>query len=239
MASSYLSEFIDSVLNDSLNIVEKTKNVNEKILYLYILKEFADNSPTHFYQQIRRFQDIIFQQFKDRNIRIRQAAGEAFSSCLILMQQRENQKKNDFYYQLLGLVQDIPKDNRNESMHGYLIAINSFLNNSMEFCGSSMDIIYSIIRSQFNNKETYIKVSIIQILPVMTRFMNYYADSYLTREYRIEVYDFSIGFLIVDLNTFWVVHIVKISAGKHWKPSESWLSSFLKMPWLIWTIFAR
>lgn len=106
------------------------------------------------------------------------------------MQQRENQKKNDFYYKFLGLIQDLPKDNRNESIHGYLIAINSFLNNSMEFCSSSMDSIYSLIRSYFNTKESYIKESIIRIIPVITKFMNRYADSFLTKEYRIEMYLF-------------------------------------------------
>lgn len=188
VGSSYLSEFIDAVLVESLRNVNTSKDTNKKILSLYVLKEVADNSPTHFYQQIQEFQDRILQPLKDKNIRIRQAAGEALSSCLLLMQQRENQKKNDFYYKFLGLIQDLPKDNHNESVHGYLIAINSFLINSMEFCSSSMDSIYSLIRSHFNTKESYIKESIIRIIPVITQFMNQYADSFLTKEYRIEVY---------------------------------------------------
>ena len=60
----------------------------------------------------------------------------------------------------------------------------------MEFCSSSMDSIYSLIRSYFNIKEGYIKESIIQIIPVITRFMSRYADSFLTKEYRIEVYEY-------------------------------------------------
>lgn len=190
VGSSYLSEFIDSILTESLQVVSSPKDTNKTILSLLFLKEIADNSPTHFYQKIQSFQDHILQLLKNKNIRVRLVAGEALSSCLLLMQQRENQKKNDFYYKFLGLIQDLPKDNRNESIHGYLIAINSFLNNSMEFCSSSMDSIYSLIRSYFNTKETYIKESVIRIIPVITKFMNRYADSFLTKEYRIEMYLF-------------------------------------------------
>ena len=136
MGSSYLSEFIESVLNDSFNNLQHSKDENKRILSLLVLR--------------------------DRQILIRQAAGEALSACLVLMQQRENQKKNDFYYTFLTLIQELPKDGRNESIHGYLIAINSFLNNSMEFCGSSIDSIYSTIQSYFNTKEVYIKITIIR-----------------------------------------------------------------------------
>lgn len=167
-----------------------SKDSNKRFLSLLVLKEIADNSPTHFYQQIHVFQEQIIQPFKDRNIRVRLAAGEVLSSCLLLMQQRENQKKNDFYYNFLSLIQELPKDNRNESIHGYLVAINSFLNNSMEFCSSSMDSIYSLIRSYFNIKEGYIKESIIQIIPVITRFMSQYASSFITKEYSIEVFEY-------------------------------------------------
>ena len=188
VGSSYLSEFIDGILADSLSNVKTAKDTNRKILSLLVLKEIADNSPTHFYQQIETFRGVILQPFKDKNIHIRLAAGEALSSCLIVMQQRENQKKNDFYHRFLELIQELPKDNHNESIHGYLIAINCFLNNYMEFCSCSMDSIYSLIRSYFNTKESYIKESIIQIIPVITRFMSRYAPSFLTKEYCIEVY---------------------------------------------------
>ena len=162
MGSSYLSEFIESVLNDSFNNLQHSKDENKRILSLLVLKEVANNSPTHFYQHIQSFQDSILEPLRDRQILIRQAAGEALSACLVLMQQRENQKKNDFYYTFLTLIQELPKDGRNESIHGYLIAINSVLNNSMEFCGSSIDSIYSTIQSSFNTKEVYIKITIIR-----------------------------------------------------------------------------
>ena len=162
VGSSYLSEFIESVLNDSFNNLQHSKDEIKRILSLLVLKEVADNSPTHFYQHIQPFQDSILEPLRDRQILIRQAAGEALSACLLLMQQRENQKKNDFYYRFLSLIQELPKDGKNESIHGYLIAINSFLNNSMEFCGSSIDSIYSTIQSYFNTKEVYIKITIIR-----------------------------------------------------------------------------
>ena len=96
MGSSYLSEFIESVLNDSFNNLQHSKDENKRILSLLVLKEVANNSPTHFYQHIQSFQDSILEPLRDRQILIRQAAGEALSACLVLMQQRENQKKNDF-----------------------------------------------------------------------------------------------------------------------------------------------
>ena len=135
VGNSYLSDFIESAIADSFRILESSKDEYKRILALLILKEVADNSPTHFYQHIQAFRSMILSPLKDSHIRIREAAATALSACLLVMQQRENQKKNDFYFDFLESIEELPKDNRNESIHGYLLAINSFLNNSLEYRG--------------------------------------------------------------------------------------------------------
>lgn len=162
VGNSYLSEFIESVLNDSFRNLEFSKDDYKRLLALLILKQVANNSPTHFYQHIQLFRDKILVPLKDRQILIREAAANALSACLLIMQQRENQKKNDFYFEFLERIEELPKDGRNESIHGYLLAINSFLNNSLEFCDSRIEAIYTKIQTYFNTKEPYIKVTIIR-----------------------------------------------------------------------------
>lgn len=162
VGNSYLSEFIESVLNDSFRNLEFSKDDYKRLLALLILKQVANNSPTHFYQHIQLFRDKILAPLKDRQILIREAAANALSACLLIMQQRENQKKNDFYFEFLERIEELPKDGRNESIHGYLLAINSFLNNSLEFCDSRIEAIYTKIQTYFNTKEPYIKVTIIR-----------------------------------------------------------------------------
>ena len=134
---------------------------------------------------------MILSPLKDSHIRIREAAATALSACLLVMQQRENQKKNDFYFDFLESIEELPKDNRNESIHGYLLAINSFLNNSLEFCDSRIEAIYTKIKTYFNTKESYIKLTIIRtsprplsptgLIPVIARFMNTYAHAGLQK----------------------------------------------------------
>ena len=164
MGSSYLSEFPDSILNDSFNILRTSKDNRKRILALLILKEVAANSPIHFYQHMESFKQLILANLNDKDIHIREAAGKALSACLLLMQQRENQKRNDFYHKFLEPVLSLPNDNRSESIHGFLIAIDSFLKNSMEFSSMYIDPIYPIIRSYFNSKEVYIKKAVIRAM---------------------------------------------------------------------------
>ena len=200
VGNSYLSDFIESAIADSFRILESSKDEYKRILALLILKEVADNSPTHFYQHIQAFRSMILSPLKDSHIRIREAAATALSACLLVMQQRENQKKNDFYFDFLESIEELPKDNRNESIHGYLLAINSFLNNSLEFCDSRIEAIYTKIKTYFNTKESYIKLTIIRtsprplspagLIPVIARFMNTYAHSFLTQDFKNDVYSF-------------------------------------------------
>lgn len=200
VGNSYLSDFIESAIADSFRILESSKDEYKRILALLILKEVADNSPTHFYQHIQAFRNMILSPLKDSHIRIREAAATALSACLLVMQQRENQKKNDFYFDFLESIEELPKDNRNESIHGYLLAINSFLNNSLEFCDSRIEAIYTKIKTYFNTKESYIKLTIIRtsprplspagLIPVIARFMNTYAHSFLTQDFKNDVYSF-------------------------------------------------
>ena len=53
---------------------------------------------------------------------------------------------------------------------------------------NSLGNLQSLILFKAHTKESYIKESIIQIIPVITRFMSRYAPSFLTKEYCIEVY---------------------------------------------------
>ncbi|KNB46336.1 serine/threonine protein kinase [Blastocystis sp. subtype 4] len=162
VGNSYLSEFIDSILSDAFRNLEFSRDDYKRLLSLLILQKVANNSPTHFYQHIQAFREKILAPLKDKQILIREAAADALSACLIIMQQRENQKKNDFYFEFLERIEELPKDGRNESIHGYLLSINSFLNNSLEFCDSRIEAIYTRIQTYFNTKEPYIKITIIR-----------------------------------------------------------------------------
>lgn len=209
VGNSYLSDFIESAIVDSFRNLESSKDEYKRILALLILKEVANNSPTHFYQHIQAFRSMILFPLKDSHIRIREAAAGALSACLLVMQQRENQKKNDFYFDFLESIEELPKDNRNESIHGYLLAINSFLNNSLEFCDSRIEAIYTKIKTYFNTKESYIKLTIIRtpssprslpgLIPVIARFMNTYAHSFLTQDFKNDVYRFPFIFTQLQL----------------------------------------
>ena len=78
-----------------------------------------------------------------------------------------------------------------------MLAINSFLNNSLEFCDSRIEAIYTKIKAYFNTKESYIKLTIIRtpasprslpgLIPVIARFMNTYAHSFLTQDFKNDV----------------------------------------------------
>ena len=101
VGNSYLSEFIDSILSDAFRNLEFSRDDYKRLLSLLILQKVANNSPTHFYQHIQAFREKILAPLKDKQILIREAAADALSACLIIMQQRENQKKNDFYFEFL------------------------------------------------------------------------------------------------------------------------------------------
>ena len=164
----------------SFNSLDASVDQSKKILSLIIIKEVANNSPTHFYHHIETFKSKFIHMLRDKQMMVREVTADALSSCLMLLQNRENIKKNDYYYAFISIVEELAKDKRNEYIHGYLLGIHSFLTSTHDYCSSHIGKFYEQVQVYFNTKDFYIKTTIIRmqitVLFLLDRFDSHYGQ---------------------------------------------------------------
>lgn len=144
--------------------LDPSADQSKKVLSLIIIKEVANNSPTHFYHHIDLFKSKFVQTLRDKQIMVREATADALSSCLMLLHNRENDKKNNSYFDFVNIVESLANEKQNECIHGYLLGIHAFLTSTYGYYSSYIGQFYEKVKTYFNTKDFYIKTTIIRTI---------------------------------------------------------------------------
>ena len=204
MCGSHLSNNIKTNIDDIGNkCLNNEISIEKKVIYLQILIEFINSSPTVSFNKMTKtdsfLMKLILIYYKDSHIEMRKIISDLTFSFFSLIENRENNVKENYFKIIYDLIINNFKNIKNSKndndvfiIHGSILLIKSIIIMKEYFNGKSNEIL-EILFIFKDSKYLPIKNNIIEYIPDLTdylinniklleRFCDFLIDEYISNK---------------------------------------------------------
>lgn len=174
-------EFVEFEVKRALEWLQGDRHESKRYAAVLVLKELAQNAPILIYAYINQILNLIWVVLKDPKVVIREGAADALSVCLVLIQQREgDQKNNQWYKNILEEAQKGLKFGSSDTVHGCLLVIRELLLHTGNFMNDYYKDITDIVIKNRDSKDSLIRRTVISLMSDLANFDHHtFVDNYL------------------------------------------------------------
>ncbi|ORY05502.1 FAT-domain-containing protein [Neocallimastix californiae] len=173
-------EFVEFEVKRALEWLQGDRHESKRYAAVLVLKELAQNAPILIYSYVTQILNLIWVVLKDPKVVIREGAANALSVCLVLIQQRENNKNNELYKSILDEAQKGLKFGSSDTVHGCLLVIRELLLHTGNFMNGYYEDITDIVIKNRDSKDNLIRRTVISLMSDLASFdPQTFVDNYL------------------------------------------------------------
>ncbi|KAL1915020.1 uncharacterized protein VTP21DRAFT_7725 [Calcarisporiella thermophila] len=145
-------------------------NENKRLGAVLLLRELAYQTPTLFYAFVSQFLELIWVALRDAKLSVREAAAEALSACLAIIDQRQTPSKMQWYSRVLDEADKNMKLNTTDCIHGSLLTYRELLKHAGMFMRDKYVEVCEIVLRYKDHRDALIRRTVILLIPTLAEY---------------------------------------------------------------------
>ncbi|TIB14647.1 hypothetical protein E3P89_00930 [Wallemia ichthyophaga] len=171
VGGAYLGEqFIDFEAPRALELLTGDRSEGGRYAAVLIIKELAQNSPALFNTFVTRAIERIWIALRDPKVTIREAASDALSACLVILERRKAQNRNDMQYSIYAKAEAGLKINTVDTIHASLLVYRDLLLHAGMFLKPRFGDVCDLILRYKDHRDFLIRKTVILLIPTLATY---------------------------------------------------------------------
>ncbi|ODQ63316.1 FAT-domain-containing protein [Nadsonia fulvescens var. elongata DSM 6958] len=167
--AQYTSTLVEAEVRRSLEFLQ-SNNEGKKHGAVLVLNSFAKHSPTLLFPYMSQILDMIWTALRDPKEYIRVDAFQALSECLIIIYERDNALRKQWFNKVLSEARIGLKINTPDAIHGSLLTYRGLLKNAGLFMKDKFDTLCEMILQYKDHKDSLIRRTVMIMLPDLAKY---------------------------------------------------------------------
>ncbi|KAH6572836.1 hypothetical protein BASA60_006398 [Batrachochytrium salamandrivorans] len=165
------TDFVEVEIKRAFEWLQGERTDLRRFSAVLVLKELTANASSIVYSFVPQTLDLMWYALRDPKIFIREAAAEALSECLTLVQAREAQSKRHLYKIIFEECQKGFKMASADSVHGSLLAVKEILTHTAKFMdgGRYSEMCETVMKFK-EHKDIMIRRTVMSVISNLAQF---------------------------------------------------------------------
>lgn len=221
------ADIVESEAKQALEWLVGDRSESRRHAAILVFKELAENTPTLCASYIDPFLERVWSSLRDPSPVIRTAASRALRSCLILVAQRNLERRTEVYTHLFAGILNSFNSKNQDSIHAGMLALGELLRNSGDFMRTRFLETCSMVLQYKGHRSRLVRETVISLIPQLA--------SYSPKDFVSHHFSSCLDHIIQTLKTgysrpvgYLALGEIALAVGKHLEPKLDVVVDLLK-----------